>query len=73
MYILLLSHLLCLYLDKYLRKFQVDLVHKRAKRSLDVYKSSYIYVNGCFFNDTRDKDNIDLSRVVRDWVTRGKR
>jgi hypothetical protein len=51
----------------------VDLVHKRAQRAADVHKSCYIYVNGCFYNDTRDRDNIDLSRTIRDWVARGKR
>jgi len=53
-------------------KQQVDLVHKPAQRAADVYKSCYIYVNGCFYNDTRDKDNIDLSRTIRDWVAQGK-
>ena len=52
---------------------QVDLVHKRAQRAADVYKSCFIYVHGCFYNDTRERGNTDLSQVIRDWVSRGKR
>jgi len=47
---------------------QVDTVHKPAVRSLDVYKSSFIYVEGTFYNDTRDKNNIDYSEVIRSWA-----
>lgn len=54
-------------------KQQVDLLRKRAPRAGEVYKSCYIYVNGCFYNDTRDEANRDLSSVIRDWVSRGKR
>merc|ERR1719228_706656 len=35
---------------------------------MDVYKSGFIYIEGTFYNDTRDKSNIDYSQVIRKWA-----
>ena len=43
------------------------------KKNKEVYKSGFIFMEGCFYNDTRDRGNTDLSQVIRDWVSRGKR
>ena len=47
---------------------QVDTVHKAAVRARDKYKSGLIYVDGTFYVDRRDKNNIDYSEVIRDWA-----
>jgi len=43
-------------------------VHKAAVRARDKYKSGLIYVDGTFYVDRRDKNNIDYSEVIRDWA-----
>merc|ERR1719319_520980 len=47
---------------------QVDTPLKRAVRAADEYKSGFIYIEGCFYNDMRDPGNIDYSKVIRDWA-----
>jgi len=46
---------------------QTDTERARANRAQDVYKSGFIYIEGCFYNDARNEDNIDYSQVIRDW------
>ena len=33
-----------------------------------LYKSGFFYIEGTFYNDLRDEDNKDNSRVIRDWA-----
>ena len=52
---------------------QVDTVHKTAVRARDKYKSGMIYIEGTFYVDRRDKNNIDYSEVIRKWAEDPKR
>ncbi|XP_023320666.1 uncharacterized protein LOC111695532 [Eurytemora carolleeae] len=54
-------------------KQQVDTLRKLALRAGDVYKSGFIYINGCFYIDRRHPTNIDYSQVIRDWVSKADR
>jgi len=47
---------------------QVDTLNKLAPRAGDVYKSSFLYIGDCFYIDTRDKNNIDLSETIIQWA-----
>jgi len=49
---------------------QADTERERAHRAQDVYKSGFIYIEGCFYNDMREEENIDYSQVIRDWADR---
>jgi len=52
---------------------QVDTVLAPAVRAGDVYKSGMFYIEGTFYNDTRDEGNIDYSEVVRAWASHPSR
>jgi len=52
---------------------QVDTLRQKAPRAGDVYKSGFFYINGCFYNDTRDENNIDYSQVIIDWAFKSNR
>jgi len=52
---------------------QVDTVHKPAVRARDKYKSGLIYIDGTFYVDRRDRNNIDYSEVIRKWAEDPKR
>jgi len=47
---------------------QVDTVDRPAVRASDIYKSSFIYMEGTFYIDRRSKNNIDYSEVIRKWA-----
>jgi len=47
---------------------QVDTVSQPAIRACDVYKSGFFFIEGTFYNDMRDPDNIDYSEVIRGWA-----
>lgn len=47
---------------------QADGLKTPVVRAEDEYKSGFIYVEGCFYNDMRDANNIDYSKVIRDWA-----
>ena len=40
-------------------------MHRQAVRARDKYKSGLIYIEGTFYVDRRDKNNIDYSEVSR--------
>ncbi|XP_033607117.1 snRNA-activating protein complex subunit 3 isoform X2 [Cryptotermes secundus] len=45
---------------------------KFTQRTMDIYKSGFIFIEDTFYNDHRDRANLDYSRVIRDWaVTHG--
>lgn len=46
---------------------QVDTLACPATRAGDVYKSGFFYIEGTFYNDLRDPDNIDYSEPIRNW------
>jgi len=48
---------------------QSDRVKTPAIRAGDIYQSGFIYIEGCFYNDTRSQDNIDYSDVIRTWAS----
>merc|ERR1719341_2204481 len=52
---------------------QVDTLWKAAKRAGDVYQSGYFYINGCFYVDMRCPENIDYSKIIREWAADRKR
>ena len=52
---------------------QVDTVLKPALKARDVYKSGMIYMDGTFYLDRRQKDNIDYSEVIREWANDPRR
>jgi snRNA-activating protein complex subunit 3 len=47
---------------------QCDGVTTPALRASDAYKSGFIYIEGCFYNDMRHEGNIDYSEVIRKWA-----
>jgi len=59
--------------NNFVGKQQVDTLDKLAPRAGDVYKSGFIFINDCFYLDTRHKDNIDYSQVIIDWASRSNR
>lgn len=52
---------------------QSDTERVRANRAQDVYKSGFIYIEGCFYNDMREAENIDYSEVIRTWASNPSR
>lgn len=48
---------------------QVDTIKTPAQRAIDVYRSGFFYINGTFYNDTRNKMNIDYSQTIIDWAS----
>ncbi|TRY63218.1 hypothetical protein TCAL_10334 [Tigriopus californicus] len=43
------------------------------KKSKDIYKSGFFYIEGCFYNDHRWPECEDLSETVRQWAENGNR
>lgn len=39
-----------------------------TQRTMDVYKSGFIFIEDTFYNDHRDPANLDYSRVIREWA-----
>lgn len=37
------------------------------EKAKDIYKSGFIFIENTFYNDFRDPQNIDYSRVIRKW------
>ena len=52
---------------------QVDTVMKPALKAREVYTSGMIYMDGTFYIDRRNIDNIDYSEVIREWAADPKR
>ena len=52
---------------------QVDTIQKPATRARDKYKSGMMYIDGTFYVDKRDKNNIDYSEPIRKWAEDPKR
>merc|ERR550519_141162 len=48
---------------------QSDAITSPALRAGDQYKSGFIYIEGCFYNDMRHRGNIDYSEVIRNWAS----
>lgn len=46
---------------------------KSKRYALEKYKSAFIFIEDCFYNDTRWSDCQDLSEVIRNWASESKR
>lgn len=53
---------------------RMERIWESQRRNKDVYKSGFIYIEGCFYNDTRwSNETIDYSEVIREWASHPKR